>query len=65
METHEVIALAGDDGWTRYQIISVLEEMGRASLGLSLGRSGGFGVLARQILRKRTDSMGFVWKTGS
>lgn len=55
VETHRVTALAGDVGQTRYQKILLLEELGRASLGIHLGRIGVFGVLARQILRDRTD----------
>lgn len=51
-----VIALTGDAGWTRCQKTSLLGELERASLGLSLGRSGVFGVSERQIFRERTDS---------
>lgn len=53
-----VIALAGDAGWTRCQKASLLGELERASLGLSLGGSGIFGVSERQIFRERTDSRG-------
>ena len=57
VETHIGTASEGDADRTRYQRISLPEEPGRASLRLSLEGSGVFGILARQVLRERTDSM--------
>lgn len=55
-----VTALAGDAGWTRCQNTSVLEELGRASLGLSFGGSGVFGILTRQRDTQGKDQLGGV-----
>lgn len=67
MWTPTVIALAGDAGWTRCQKTSLLEELGRASLGLSFGGSGVFGILARQIQGKDqlTGVQGEGWFLGT
>lgn len=65
METHIVTASAGDAGRTRCQRTSLLEEPGRASLGLSFRGRGIFGILARQVPRERTDSVGCEGKSCS